>query len=102
MTPKFLPHCRLLVFSLGLGTLWLACGLAQEKPTAPPGQAPARAKVQSNEAQSAPKKTDALKDMEQSLFKPFQSFSPQGSLEPISPQINTPPQPSVQNKHTKD
>ena len=70
--------------------------LGQEKQTAPPAAQPSAQVTNSNKGFE----TRGLKDFEQSIFKPFRSLEPEGSLDAVMQQPQQPP--PVVNKRAKE
>src|ERR1041385_8331309 len=99
MLPKFRAFKRLPAMTVGLAGVVLASStIPQEKAPSPQG-------VSSNQtpAVKAPfKKSDGLRNLEQSIFKPFEGFSPQGSLDGVMNSGPNPAVPSAQSKRAKE
>src|SRR5438445_821538 len=93
------PACSLLATALTSAFASMSL-LAQEHQTSsPPGTTPS-SNQSTNSTQSSSGKADGLKNLEQSIFKPFRGFEPDGSLDGVMSRPQRPP--AVSDKRVKE
>ena len=91
---------RPLLATVLMGGIAATTLLAQEHQTASPEPASSRASTAETNSGKAFQKSGGLKDLEQSIFKPFRGLEPEGSLDGVLSQPQRPP--PISNKRVKE